>query len=218
MSFSTHHIEEPLEHMANTLENMTTHRPPDETDADDHEPAQDIPEASSSMSLRVMATEDALMELIKITSIHTKMLKDLQTANTALAKQLEANQARLDQLDVKFRALREAQTMKPLPKCMCDPDKTANDLQLLDISPNAELHTLANGFVSHPDHSNTLVLGCTEFRCLDMSNLATTLALVPQPPSNSSQASSRSSSCSFQERRKCKPHRFVPLSSITQRP
>lgn len=195
--------------MTTTFKDMTIHTPPDETDADNHKPAQEMPEASSSMASRVMAIEDALMELIKITSVHTEMLKDLQAANAALAKQLEANQARLDQLDVTFCALLEAQASKPLSKGKFDPDTTANDLQLLGISSSAKSHTLANASMPHHNPSNTLIPGCTEFRSVDMSNLATTLALVPQASSNTSPASSRSSSFTFQERRKYKPHRFV---------
>lgn len=209
-------LDEPMEHIFNALERMAVHDPPDDTDAENNEAPFDIPEASSSTASRVMATEDAVVELIRVTVIHTKMLKDLQTANAALSKQLEANKMKLDQLEVNFRALRDAQTPKLMPQHMFDTDKTARDDQLFAISPSAQFSRFLNAFPPHSNTSNNLTPEYINSQGMDMSGLAATLAVAPRLPHSTSPASSRSSSYSFKERRPFKPHRFVPLPSSTQ--
>lgn len=207
---------EPMEPIFNALGRMTVHDQPDNTDAEKNEAPFDIPEASSSMAARVMATEDAVVELIRVTVIHTKMLKDLQTANAALSKQLEANKMKLDQLEVNFRALRDAQTSKLMPKHMFDTDKTTSDDQLFAFLPSARYSRFLNAFPPHSNTSNNLTPEHVNSKGMDMSGLAATLAVAPRLSSSNSPASSRSSSSSFKERRPFKPHRFVPLSSSTQ--
>lgn len=209
---------EPMEPVFNALERMAVHDPPNDTDTENNEAPFDIPEASSSMSARVMATEDAVVELIRVTVIHTKMLKDLQTTSAALSKQLEANKMKLDQLEVNFRALRDAQTSKLMPKHMFDTDKATGDDHLFAVSPSARYSRFLNAFPPHSNTPNTLAPEYINPHGMDMSGLAATLAVAPRLPCSTSPASSRSSSSSFTERRPFKPHRFVTLSSSTQGP
>lgn len=195
---------------------MAVRNPPDDTDAENNEAPFDIPAGSSNMASRVMATEDAVVELIRVTVIHTKMLKDLQTANAALSKQLEANKMNLDQLEVNFRALRDAQTSKLMPKHIFDTDKTTSDDQLFAFSPGIQYSRFLNAFPPHSNTPKNLTPEYINSQGMDLSGLAATLAVAPRLPSSTSPASSRSSSSSFKERRHFKPHRFVPLFSSTQ--
>lgn len=210
----TDHTEDPVEHAVNKPKNMGTHNPPN-----NHESPFEPPEASLSIASRVMATGDALVELIKVISIQGKVLKDLQAANVELYKQLETVSEKLYQLELRFHASRGAQTTEPMLKHKfdsLDSDKTTIDEQLLDSSSDIESFIFTHPYALHFEPSNTLSSEYIDSQDMNMSSLATTLALAPQLPTNTSLVSSRSSVSSFRERRPFKPHRFVAPSSITQ--
>lgn len=205
-SAPTYHIDdldEPMENIVNALIKMGIYSPPGDSDVGNDEMAQGVPKATSNVVSRVTDTEDALAELVRVSFIHTHMLMDLQAANAALSEQLEATTVRLDQMQVEFHALRDAHSTRFLSNDNFNLRETTFDGQSFMVSPAGHQHSVINRFVTHP------VPGYDSSDWMDMSDIATTLAVAPQITSSASWASSQSSSSSFRERRQSKPHRYA---------
>lgn len=187
-----------MKHVAKALEKTSIYNVPCDSVADDNETLQDSPEAVSNVASRVTSTEDALAELVRITLIHTKMLKDLQTANAALSEQLKSTTMRLKQMEVEFRALRDTETIDFTPQHL-------SDGRLLIISPDGHHCIFDNPLMSNitPQYDNS--------QWTDMSGLAVTLAVAPLLPDTAVSASSRSTSSICRESRSFKPYRFGPF-------
>lgn len=202
----TYHIDdlaEPMKHITRPLEKMAMCNPPNDSNTDDDGKPQDVPQAISKVASRVTGTEDALAELVRVAFIHTNMLKNLQTANAALSEQLKSTTMRLNQMEVEFRALRDAKAIDFMPKHLVNVNEAIINGRLVDDHH----HNFHNPFTRNTGPKTEC------FQWTDMSSLAATLAVAPQVPGSASSAFSRSSNSDYRERRPFKPHRSDLVSS-----